>query len=107
MGLDGLRRALALSLAARDAALVGEVEHVQAVLEERTPLLAASDLREDEVESARAILVQIQRLDASTTEALLDLRRELELERAQLRRAGRARAAYYVVPALGILDRTG
>jgi hypothetical protein len=107
MGLDGLRRALALSLAARDAALAGDVEHVQVVLEERTPYLGARDLRDDEVESARAILIQIQQLDAGTTEVLLDLQRQLERERGQLRRAGRARAAYYVAPTLGVLDRAG
>ncbi len=94
MALDGLRQALELSVAANAAAVAGDVERVQALLDERTPYLVGIALGEDDLESGRAILTQIQRLDRGTAEALADLREALELERGQLRRAGRARDAY-------------
>jgi hypothetical protein len=107
MALEELRRALELSVAARDAALAGDIDRVQHLLDRRTPYLAADDVPGRDLESARAILIQIQRLDQGTTETLLDLRHELDLERAALRRAGRARAAYVARSPSSYLDRAG
>ncbi|GIW07970.1 MAG: hypothetical protein KatS3mg060_2775 [Dehalococcoidia bacterium] len=107
MGTDALRQALDLSLAAHDAALAGDADRVLALLDERTPLLERIDIPLAEVENARAILVQIQRLDTSVATVLADLRREIERERAELRRAGRARAAYRSAATSTGLNRAG
>ena len=107
MALEELRQAFELSVAARAAALAGEVERVERLLEARTPYLVAGDVPDCDLESARALLTQIQRLDEGTTETLLELRHELDRERAALRRAGRARAAYLARPAPRRLDRAG
>ncbi|MCS6803388.1 MAG: hypothetical protein RMM58_15790 [Chloroflexota bacterium] len=107
MSLDGLRQALMLSLAARDAALAGDLDQVDALLDARTPYLNVRGLPASDTDSARAILTQIQRLDTDTEDALLRLRRVLEEERAELRRAAHLRAAYRPRLVSSHLDRRG
>ncbi|MFN8533045.1 MAG: hypothetical protein U0556_05830 [Dehalococcoidia bacterium] len=107
MAIEALRRALDLSVAARDAALAGDPERVAALLDERTSFLDLAGLLPADLDSARAILVQIQRLDTGTSEIILDQRREIEIERADLRRGVRAHSAYAERRHAATLDRAG
>jgi hypothetical protein len=107
MALARFQRALALTLAARDAAIAGDGERCAALLDERAPLIAIDDVAPADRDQVRAILVEIQRQDAASIELLGDELRLLAVEHAAFRRSARAAAAYIADPQPGDFYRTG